>query len=421
MSKKTALIAIVFLCLPQLLLAQLAGFRNNYTYVGNRQSKLLHLTYYHHLPDDYLRENHQTLDGALRAGYRKCPICFPEHPMVPGYDFERQMGISCAAVLNFYYPVTASDEVVERVRKAGKRILDNWPLPLKGYNYNFSVVESDMFKAFSCPTGFIYFTTGLLGILESEEELEIVLAHEISHIERRHAFKQYQARFSTPRLTRDALVVSKELDEMARSLILVGYEEDDEEEADFYAQAYSFSRYKEDRGTLVLLLNKLRDISWQESRTGGGLFSGKSDFELRIREISNAQLHLFPRNQFFVSRNENGTTTARAQLILQKLERETLTLITTFKSNEMIPLGSRGTGLLKLRTSDRVHLLPQKEVTFLRKHPADDEKGFHTYIMTFEAMGQIEMFGLDLRDVQEISFEKQLGLRETRKIISFTR
>ncbi|MFQ6104206.1 MAG: M48 family metalloprotease [Candidatus Glassbacteria bacterium] len=420
MLNRISFLAIFLLAIVSLLEAQLAGFRTNYTYVGNKQSKLLHLTYYHHLPDDFLRENFLSLDDALEANYTKCPICFPDHPMVPGYDFERQLGISAAAILNFYYPVQAPDEVIQRVREAGTRILLNWPLPLKGYTYSFSAIESDMFKAFSCPTGFIYLTTGLLSILESDEELEMVLAHEISHIENRHAFQQSQAQFSSPRMTRDPVAVSRELDELARSLILVGYDEDAEEEADFYAQAYGISRYKEDRGTLILLLNKLRDISWQETRTGGGLFSGKSDLEKRIREIQETRIHMFPKNQTFLCRDASGVTIARAQLIMEKLDRDELTVFTAFWSKETIPLGVAGSGFLRIKTSETEQILPQKEVTFLRKHP-DDERGFHTYVMTFAKKGSEDILPLDIRDVWAITFEKHQGLRNTRELLTFTR
>jgi hypothetical protein len=420
MKIKSIIIPLLLLFLPATLEAQLAGFRTNYTYVGNKQSKLVHLTYYHHLPDDFLRENFLTLEDATKANYNKCPICFPEHPMVPGYDFERQLGISTAAILNFYYPVQASAEDIKRVQEAGTRILLNWPLPLKGYNYTFSAVESDMFKAFSCPTGFIYLTTGLLKILESEEELEMVLAHEISHIELRHAFTHSQSQFTAPRMTRDPVAVSMELDELARSLVIVGYEENAEEEADFYAQAYGISRYKEDRGTLILLLNKLRDISWQETRTGGGLFSGNSDLERRIAEISGTRIHVFPRNQEFLSRNIEGEANARAQLILQKLKGNDLTIIAAFWSKETIPLGTAGSGLLRINMSGGELTLPQKEVTFLRKRP-DDTNGFHTYLMTFETMATGDDFALNLRNVRSISFDKQQGLRNTRTILSFTR
>ncbi len=416
---RISLFWVLILILPSLAGAQLAGYRTNYAYVGNRQSKLVHLTYYHHLPDDYLRENFETLSEALEANYRPCPICFPEHPMVAGYDFERQLGISSAAMLNYYYPVPAPPEAIERVREAGARILLNWPFPLKGYNYTFSAVQSDMFKAFSCPTGIIYLTTGLLRILESEEELEMVLAHEISHIENRHAFRQFQTQFTTPRLALDAVTVSKDLDELARSLILVGYGEEAEEEADLYAQAYSMSRYKEDRGTLLLLLNKLRDISWQETRTGGGLFSGRSDMEQRISEVTATRIHMYPKNQEYWNRNESGETTARAQLIMEKINGNRLTMITAFWTKETIPLGAAGSGLLRIRLTDGEHTLPQTGITFLRKHP-EDRSGFHTYVVTFETTGPTDLYAFDLRSIQRISFEKQRGLRNYETILSFT-
>ncbi len=420
--RRTAFFLILLAVLPSLVQAQLAGFRTKYSYVGNRQSKLVHLAYYHHLPDDYLRENFEDLEEALEHGYSRCPICFPDHPMVPGYDFERQLGIAAAALVNYYYPSPAPDEVMKRVEEAGGRVLANWPFPLKGYPYEFTAVESDMFKAFSCPTGFVYLTTGLIGILESEEELEIVLAHEISHIENRHAFAQFQSRFSSPQVSQDAVALSRQIDELARSLVLVGYDEAAEEESDLYAHTYGISRYKEDRGTLVLLLNKLRDISWQEARTSGGLFSIKSDLEQRIAEIQSTRIHLFPRNQSYRQRDGDGAVKARARLIMQTLEEGALSLYASIQTKETIPLGGAGTGMLRIRTPETEHVLSQEEVTFLRKQP-EDEAGFHTYLFTFTSGGEAAdgLFGLDLGSVTGISFDKQQGLRNTRTVLSFTR
>jgi hypothetical protein len=342
--------------------------------------------------------------------------------MVAGYDFERQLGISAAALVNYYYSRPAPLQVIERLEDAGRRVLESWPFPLKGYTYVFSAVDSDMFKAFSCPTGFVYLTTGLLSILESDEELEMVLAHEISHVEDRHAFQQFQSRFSSPQLTRDAVAVSRELDDLARSLVLVGYDEGAEEEADFYAKAYGVARYREDRGTLVLLLNKLRDISWQEARTSGGLFSSRANAENRIAEINGTRVHLFPKDQTFTSREKDGEEKARAQIVLQKLTGDDLSFFVTFWSREMIPLGTAGSGFLRIKTTETEHICSLGEVSFLRK-ATEEETGYHTYFMTFEVSGPTSeaLFGIDLRNVQGIVFEKQQELSTARTVLSFTR
>lgn len=56
----------------------------------------------------------------------------------------------------------------------------------KEINYRFTVREDAVVNAFALPGGYIYVNTGLLSLLQSEDELAIVLGHEISHIELRH-------------------------------------------------------------------------------------------------------------------------------------------------------------------------------------------------------------------------------------------
>ncbi|MDA1106159.1 MAG: M48 family metalloprotease [Planctomycetota bacterium] len=53
----------------------------------------------------------------------------------------------------------------------------------------FVVLEDDTMNAMCAPGGVILITTGMLGFLESEDELAAVLAHEIGHAEERHSLK----------------------------------------------------------------------------------------------------------------------------------------------------------------------------------------------------------------------------------------
>ncbi|HLP92356.1 MAG TPA: M48 family metallopeptidase [Nostocaceae cyanobacterium] len=56
--------------------------------------------------------------------------------------------------------------------------------------YTFQVVEDDSVNAFATMGGFIYVNTGLLKTAANEAELASVIAHELGHIEGKHALKQ---------------------------------------------------------------------------------------------------------------------------------------------------------------------------------------------------------------------------------------
>lgn len=50
----------------------------------------------------------------------------------------------------------------------------------------FGVIQSDGINAFAAPGGYIVITRGLYSLLENEAQLAAVLAHEISHVVRKH-------------------------------------------------------------------------------------------------------------------------------------------------------------------------------------------------------------------------------------------
>jgi beta-barrel assembly-enhancing protease len=56
----------------------------------------------------------------------------------------------------------------------------------KEISYRFTVREDPTLNAFALPGGHVYVNTGLLSFLQSEDELAMVLGHELSHIELRH-------------------------------------------------------------------------------------------------------------------------------------------------------------------------------------------------------------------------------------------
>ena len=58
--------------------------------------------------------------------------------------------------------------------------------------YRFQVIVDDRVNAFATVGGFVYLNTGLLRVADNEAQLASVIAHEIAHIDRRHAIQQLQ-------------------------------------------------------------------------------------------------------------------------------------------------------------------------------------------------------------------------------------
>ncbi len=85
-------------------------------------------------------------------------------------------------------PVTNAD--AEMVKRVGHRIADaitryysdhGAPDALKGYTWEFNLVESKEVNAWCMPGGKVVVYTGLLPITQNETALAIVLGHEITH------------------------------------------------------------------------------------------------------------------------------------------------------------------------------------------------------------------------------------------------
>ena len=58
--------------------------------------------------------------------------------------------------------------------------------------YHVTLLNSPSINAFSLPGGYIYVTRGLLALANSEAELAAVIAHEMAHIDSRHALQREQ-------------------------------------------------------------------------------------------------------------------------------------------------------------------------------------------------------------------------------------
>lgn len=76
------------------------------------------------------------------------------------------------------------------VDSVGRRLVaELGPTP---YSFRFQVIDQPEPNAFATPGGYIYLSRGLLALINSEDELAGILAHEISHVTERHHARQVQ-------------------------------------------------------------------------------------------------------------------------------------------------------------------------------------------------------------------------------------
>ncbi len=97
-----------------------------------------------------------------------------------------------AAVRKQEKVLPATDRRVRFLRDLASRLLATIPEDAgQPWEYSFDVIDSKQVNAFALPGGPIYFYTGLLDKLTTEDQVAGVIAHEITHIRKEHWARAY--------------------------------------------------------------------------------------------------------------------------------------------------------------------------------------------------------------------------------------
>jgi metalloendopeptidase OMA1, mitochondrial len=102
-------------------------------------------------------------------------------------DAEAEMGATAFADLRTKEKVSTDSAANARVRRVGQRIADVVGGDLPSAKWEFVVFDApDTVNAFALPGGKVGVYTGLLDLAASDDELAIVMGHEIGHVTARH-------------------------------------------------------------------------------------------------------------------------------------------------------------------------------------------------------------------------------------------
>lgn len=103
---------------------------------------------------------------------------------------EVDLGRKFSLIARMQFPLV-QDPVVQRyVKTLGQRIVAH--LEEAEFSYQFAVVQDRSLNAFSVPGGYLYFNSGLILRVDSEDELAGVFGHEIAHVQGHHMLRQQQ-------------------------------------------------------------------------------------------------------------------------------------------------------------------------------------------------------------------------------------
>lgn len=103
-------------------------------------------------------------------------------------ELDKTLGEENAKMVAAQMGIYEDHPKTEFIRSVGNRLLDQ--LPNKLFEFEFHIVPEMAPNAFALPGGYVFITTGLLPLIETEDELACIMAHEIIHAQNRHSIKQ---------------------------------------------------------------------------------------------------------------------------------------------------------------------------------------------------------------------------------------
>ncbi len=160
---------------------------------------------------------------------------------------ERKLGEEAVKEFEQKVKIVNDHPMLPQIRQIVARLVPVTERPKM--SYTVKVVEDEEPNAFTFPGGFMYVTTGLLKMVESEHELAAVLAHEIAHNTRMHAIQMIrkESRLSIPVLLAmlaavfirgEASAQAAQIVSQVVQVLMLGYSRDMEREADEAAFTY---------------------------------------------------------------------------------------------------------------------------------------------------------------------------------------
>lgn len=164
---------------------------------------------------------------------------------------EYYIGRATAAIILNDYNLYNEPNLTKYLNKICGAITINSEKPDLYNGYYVAVLDSDEINAMATPGGHILITRGLLKCTSNEEELASVIAHEIAHIQKQHSISAIKtSRFKDLSLNVASLAINESdndevkqmmsvfgdsVDDVVSSLVLNGFSQEQEFEADAYA------------------------------------------------------------------------------------------------------------------------------------------------------------------------------------------
>ncbi len=96
------------------------------------------------------------------------------------------MGLTAFEQIKQEEKVSTAPAVNARIQRIGQRIAGAVGRDLPNAQWEFVVFDSDTLNAFALPGGKVGFYQGLIDLASSDDEIAVVMGHEIAHVTSRH-------------------------------------------------------------------------------------------------------------------------------------------------------------------------------------------------------------------------------------------
>ncbi len=103
-------------------------------------------------------------------------------------NFDKKMGEKQNKTVEVQMGIYDNVKMNAYIDSLGQRLIAH--LDKKLFEYKFRLVLQEAPNAFALPGGYIYVTTGIIPLLENEDELACIIGHEIIHSNNRHGTKK---------------------------------------------------------------------------------------------------------------------------------------------------------------------------------------------------------------------------------------
>ncbi len=202
-------------------------------------------------------------------------VCFSLSVLLPSrasamtIQEERELGEKVLQEVRKIWPIVQEPAVKDYATRVGKRILST--METQPFDYQFYVLNTPDINAFAVPGGKVFLNSGLILMVESEDELAGVVAHEIGHVVARHIAKQSDQSLKLGLATLGAMLAGILLGPQAAAAIgvtssaaggalMLKYSRENEEESDYLGLKF-MERAGYDRAAMISMLKKIRRVS----------------------------------------------------------------------------------------------------------------------------------------------------------------